>query len=318
MNIPIPANATEVIVTFSAGEPVPNEKPIVNAGANISIVLPTNSVQLKGSATDPDGTITAYIWEGPGVIANPNAATTNVTGLTQGSHVFKLTAIDNSGASVSDDMVVMVTAAPPPPPPAGYTLVFFNGFNTMTDLTKDNGQYGNGTISTSQKTEGAGSFYSRPENVSSGIRSEWQSNGNTQNPDEGAVEWDMMFEKIIPNNGHCFQFHPNTGGGSASPGLWFQDGVLDWKNWKGGTNTNHNTGIKPVLNKWYKMRIEFKFGSNGYFRFYVDGVLNNGGSWTGQVGDNSGHYMKVGYNGWDGNSASSRIYYDRVSVYKKS
>lgn len=317
MKIPIPAGSTEVEVTFPSAEPTPNEKPIVNAGANISIVLPTNSVQLKGSATDPDGTITAYIWEGPGTIATPNAATTNVTGLTAGSHTFILTAIDNSGASVSDDLTVMVNAATPPPPPAGYTLVYTNGFNTMTDLTNNNGQYGNGTISTSQKTEGAGSFYSRPENVSSGIRSEWQSSGNTQNPDEGAVEWDMMFEKIIANNGHCFQFHPDTSGGSASPGLWFVDGSLVWNNWKGGTNTSHKTGIKPALNKWYKMRIEFKFGSNGYFRFYVDGVLNNGGSWTGQVGDNSGHYLKCGYNGWDDNSANSRIYYDNLRIYKK-
>lgn len=316
MNIPIPANATDVIVTFSAGEPAPNEKPIVNAGANISIVLPTNSVQLKGSATDPDGTISALIWEGPGTIANPNSATTNVTGLTAGSHLFKLTAIDNTGASVSDDMIVMVNAATPPPPPAGYELVYTNGFNKTSDLTDNNGQYGNGVVTTAQKTEGAASFYSKPANVSGGTRSEWQSSGNTQNPTEGAIEYDVFYEKAIPNNGHSLQWHPNTGGGSASPGLWHVGGKFVWNNWKGGSNTSHETGETIPTNKWLKMRIEFKFGSNGYFRHYMDTKLIC--EWKGQVGDGSGQYLKVGYNGWDGNSMSSRIYYDNLRIYKKS
>jgi hypothetical protein len=64
------------------------------------------------------------------------------------------------------------------------------------------------------------------------------------------------------------------------------------------------------------MRLEYKFGSAGYLHWFIDGVekLNANNI---QVGDGSGQYLKVGYNGWDGNSANSRIYYDNLKVYKK-
>ena len=39
-----------------------NQAPIANAGSNISITLPTNSVTLNGSGADPDGTIVGYSW----------------------------------------------------------------------------------------------------------------------------------------------------------------------------------------------------------------------------------------------------------------
>jgi hypothetical protein len=86
-------------------------------------------------------------------------------------------------------------------------------------------------------------------------------------------------------------------------------------NWNDGENTPHPTGVTIQTQRWYHMRMEFKFASNGYFRHFIDGVLVS--SWTGQVGDGSGQYLKVGYNGWDANSASSRIYYDNLKIYSK-
>ena len=75
-------------VTVNAA-PVVNQLPAANAGVNQTITLPTNSVSLNGGGTDPDGTITAYLWRkisGPasGNITNITAATTTVTGLSQG------------------------------------------------------------------------------------------------------------------------------------------------------------------------------------------------------------------------------------------
>jgi P2-related tail formation protein len=102
----------------------PNQPPVANAGTNISITLPTNSAQLNGAASsDPDGTIASYAWtkkSGPtgGNIVSPNAATTQVTGLIQGTYTFELTVTDNNGASAKASVNVTVLAAPNQPPVA--------------------------------------------------------------------------------------------------------------------------------------------------------------------------------------------------------
>jgi hypothetical protein len=94
-----------------------NQPPVANAGSNITIQLPTNSVTLNGSASkDPDGTIVTYAWTkitGPSqfIITNAGAATTTVTGLAVGVYVFRLTVTDNQGATGSADVTVTVKAA---------------------------------------------------------------------------------------------------------------------------------------------------------------------------------------------------------------
>src|SRR4051812_17112142 len=82
-------------VTVNAAAPPPNVPPTANAGVDQSITLPTNSVNLAGSGTDPDGTITGYTWTkiaGPaaGTITTPNSANSTVTGLAQGIYKFEL------------------------------------------------------------------------------------------------------------------------------------------------------------------------------------------------------------------------------------
>src|SRR4029079_2018924 len=56
----------------------PNVAPTANAGPDQTITLPTNSVSLSGSGTDPDGSISSYSWtkiSGPtATITNANAA----------------------------------------------------------------------------------------------------------------------------------------------------------------------------------------------------------------------------------------------------
>ena len=105
------------ITVNPAPAPVGNQAPIANAGTNRSITLPTNSASFTGSGTDPDGTIAGYSWtkvSGPagGAIQTPNAATTNITGLTAGTYVFRLTVTDNDGATSTDDIQLIVNAAP--------------------------------------------------------------------------------------------------------------------------------------------------------------------------------------------------------------
>ncbi|HEY9049613.1 MAG TPA: tandem-95 repeat protein [Ohtaekwangia sp.] len=105
----------EVTVIVNAA----NQLPIVNAGADKTIKLPTNTVTLTGSASDPDGTITSYAWtkvSGPaGTLANQTTTVLTVTNMVQGTYVFRLTATDNNSASASDDVTVIVEAANIPP-----------------------------------------------------------------------------------------------------------------------------------------------------------------------------------------------------------
>ncbi len=109
-------NIYEWMLQFQKNSAVPNQAPTANAGSNLAITLPSNSVTLTGTGSDPDGTIASYLWNkqsGPaeGTITSPSSATTTVTGLVQGSYVFRLTVTDDKGASASSNVTVTVNAA---------------------------------------------------------------------------------------------------------------------------------------------------------------------------------------------------------------
>ena len=85
--------------------------PVANAGANQTIVLPTSTVTLNGSGST--GTISSYSWtlvSGPNVpvITTPTAVSTTVTGLIQGTYVFKLSL---NGAVSTSQVTITVNAA---------------------------------------------------------------------------------------------------------------------------------------------------------------------------------------------------------------
>ncbi len=96
-------------------KPAANKAPVANAGSAQAITLPTSSVTLSGSGTDSDGSISKYAWTkvsgGAATIASPSAAKTNITGLVQGTYVFRLTVTDNSGATATSDVTVTVNSA---------------------------------------------------------------------------------------------------------------------------------------------------------------------------------------------------------------
>ena len=94
-----------------------NQPPSANAGADITIILPTNSATLTGSATDPDGSITAYRWvkiAGPsaGILTSTNSGTTSTKFLVEGVYEFELTVSDNAGATAKDTIAVAVIKDP--------------------------------------------------------------------------------------------------------------------------------------------------------------------------------------------------------------
>ncbi len=126
-----------------------NLAPVANAGTNQTITLPTNSVTLTGSGTDADGTIASYAWtkvSGPSgeTIASPAQAQTNITGLLQGTYVFRLTVKDNAGASGTADVTITVNAAPPTSTPTITSIkIEAENYASMsgiqTELTSDAG-----------------------------------------------------------------------------------------------------------------------------------------------------------------------------------
>ena len=95
----------------------PNRPPISNAGADQTIILPSNNVNLDGSgSTDPENNITSYAWTkitGPSLfnIANANTVQTQVKDLVQGVYQIELKVTDAGGLFSKD--TVQVNVLPP-------------------------------------------------------------------------------------------------------------------------------------------------------------------------------------------------------------
>lgn len=95
-----------------------NVPPTANAGTDKAIQLPTNNVLLVGSESDIDGGVSSRAWT---QVSGPNTATivsagsisTTVTGLIEGTYVFRLTVTDTDSATATDDVTVTVYPAKP-------------------------------------------------------------------------------------------------------------------------------------------------------------------------------------------------------------
>lgn len=115
-----------------------NKPPVANAGSDQTVIMPANTAMLDGSASsDPDGTITTYLWtkvSGPsgGDISSPNSAKTQVINLVSGTYVYQLKVTDNMGASSTAQVKVNVSSGNNKPPVA-------NAGNDFS--TKDNFVY---------------------------------------------------------------------------------------------------------------------------------------------------------------------------------
>ena len=102
-------------VKVSVGSAPQPQAPIVSAGSDLTVLLPTNSVSIQGSASDADGSIASVSWS---QVSGPSAAVLSQNGtslvaseLVAGTYSFRLTAVDNSGLSSSDTMNVVVKTA---------------------------------------------------------------------------------------------------------------------------------------------------------------------------------------------------------------
>ena len=103
----------ETIAMTHSSAPV-NQSPVANAGVDQTLTDADNggseSVVLNGSASsDPDGTISSYVWkEGTTQIATGASPTVS---LTTGSHTIALTVTDNGGKTAVDNVVITINPA---------------------------------------------------------------------------------------------------------------------------------------------------------------------------------------------------------------
>lgn len=325
--------------SFTVPEPPDNQAPVVSAGANQTITLPTNSVTLNGSGTDPDGVIVSYQWQrvsGSGTINTPGSPMTLVSALLEGTSVFSLTATDNDGAINTSTTTITIKPDTTPPPdgsdiiPDGFTLTYSNGYDSTNNLNSN--QLGRGTISTSKFKTGPGSFKSQVNpgdgQISGGWRSEQQYSGNlSPNNRDIIVIYDELIESMPGVNGLTCQWHGNTSGTSGQMSMWYGDGKFMVQRNITGTAGSPNIYqdkqadgsalITPQLNKWYHFRWEIRFstGSDGYVRLYLDSKLYF--QVAGKTCDGSGQYFKPGQNLFSSPRNTSILYIDNLKIYLK-
>jgi len=98
-----------------------NQTPISNAGPDVAISLPANSVTLDaGASSDPDGKIVQCYWKkvsGPSAftIADPLAVNTTFSNLSQGVYIMELQVKDDKGALAYSSKTITVNPAPGAP-----------------------------------------------------------------------------------------------------------------------------------------------------------------------------------------------------------
>ncbi len=95
-----------------------NAAPMVDAGPDVALTLPTSSTSVTGTATDSDGTVNYTFWQfvsGPATASISGDANDNPNGVTLsgmnvvGTYIFRLNAEDNLSTWGSDEMQVVVS-----------------------------------------------------------------------------------------------------------------------------------------------------------------------------------------------------------------
>ncbi|HZD94334.1 MAG TPA: CARDB domain-containing protein, partial [Candidatus Sulfotelmatobacter sp.] len=136
-----------------------NKAPLVSAGPDQTIELPTNSVTLSGSASDdglPAGSSLSYSWTkvaGPGTVAfsTPSAPGTSATFSAIGLYILRLTASDSQLSGSADVRITVLPHNNPPVVNAGPNQTIFQPANTTTlnGTITDDGLPAGGTLTAS-------------------------------------------------------------------------------------------------------------------------------------------------------------------------
>lgn len=121
------------VTLVASGISTGNLLPYANAGSDRTITLPQDTLTLRGTGSDNDGSIVSYAWSksaGPNVnfLNGTNSQALRLGGLAKGTYVFNLSVTDNKGGvSPSDQVQVVVkdaNIAPTVSAGADQTIVF--------------------------------------------------------------------------------------------------------------------------------------------------------------------------------------------------
>lgn len=249
--------STSATVTITV-QPVgaKNKAPVVSAGANQTITLPS-SAALSGTATDdglpnPPGALTLS-WtkvSGPGTVtfANPAAASTTAGFSTSGTYVLQLTANDSQ---LSTSASTAIAVNPAGPPPSGGTALQFSGTNQYVSFGVALPQLGvpQFTIETWFKRLGAGTGTSTgtgglPDGIPLVAKGRAEADGSNV---------DMNYFLGISTSKNVLAADFEEGATATSPGL------------------NHPVyGVTPITsNVWHHAAATY----NGTWNIYLDGKL---------------------------------------------
>ncbi len=113
--------ADTITVVVNNATPQPNQPPVANAGADMNIILPKDSVLLNGSGFEPEGQPINFVWtkiSGPPnyFIVDATNKQSLVDSLTQGVYFFQLRVTDSVGAFGTDTVMITVLAPANQPP----------------------------------------------------------------------------------------------------------------------------------------------------------------------------------------------------------
>ncbi|KAJ8910157.1 hypothetical protein NQ315_007486 [Exocentrus adspersus] len=129
-------------------KPPTNKPPVANAGENQTISLPQTWIVVDASNSTDDNKIMEFKWEqieGPSTVTfrNANSSKTNVTGLTKGLYIFRVTVTDDNKNIASDKLYITVNQNKNQKPTANAgedftvelprNVVILNGSNSKDD-----------------------------------------------------------------------------------------------------------------------------------------------------------------------------------------
>jgi hypothetical protein len=207
-----------------------NITPVAIASASAtSIVLPNNAVTLNGSATGTTGTV-SYMWTKLGLqnvtIQNPNAQSTQVSGLTPGQNTFQLSVTDVN-TTVTATVAVTVTGVrnavvtgvsiSPSSPKTNTAITATAAYSNLDQITGlQFGWYLNGVFvgTTQTSTKSFGLLSAGPKTIEVGLVG---SNNSNHLPDKKSITFNVSQAST-----------GGTGGGSFLAGtlVRMSDGTL--------------------------------------------------------------------------------------------
>lgn len=137
-----------------------NALPVVSAGSDKTITLPTNSLYIQSTASDSDGSIASYQWTkisgGTASLSGQTTSKVRAYNLSAGTYIFRVTVKDNLGAIKYDEVKVTVFTSTNVAPVAYAGTAKFLTLPTNSAKLYGSGKDSDGTIVSYKWTQYSG------------------------------------------------------------------------------------------------------------------------------------------------------------------